>query len=373
MPGIGYGCVLNRTPALEESNTKPSPAAWLLRVSEVFNESQAGILGELDARIIRKLGREFILAHIGDSGKLHGSPAAKFIRWNLPVHHSWPCCPKETPGFIEKAAQALFRKFGDANPQTVVMGALDPGASNRYYRTLASNLRGRTLQLFPKEIGEIHDAENQRGDLPTLFCLVGREGLFCGLQSPADSKGFYPGGTKFISQSGNAVISRAGAKVVEALHYLQLRQAPPETGSHWLELGACPGGMTSELLARGYRVTAVDRAPLDKRLDHSPGLRSVVADAASFSPEKNAVYDAILSDMNGGALESIATVCRLSRHLREGGLVIFTLKTTGAVGLEEINALEDAVVERASASGLRLLDHRHLSYNRHEFTLFFIR
>lgn len=345
----------------------------MLRISEVFSEFEGGILRGLDARLVKKLGREFFLVHLDGSEKLQSSPYAKFVRWNLPVHHSWPCCPKETPGFIEKAAQALFRKFGGSAPQTVVAGALDPGASNRYYRTLASNLRGRTLQLFPENAGEIHDAEHQSADLPTLFCLVGKEGLFCGLQSPAASKGFYPGGTKFISQSGSDVISRAGAKVVEALHHLQLRQAPPEKGSHWLELGASPGGMTSELLARGYQVTAVDRAPLDKRLDRAAGLRPVLADAASFLPERGASYDAILSDMNGDALESISTVARLARHLRENGLVVFTLKTPGAGSLEEINALESAVVDRAAASGLVLFDRRHLSYNRQEFTLFFKR
>lgn len=358
---------------LEASVIKPSPAAWLLRIPEVFSESQGEILRELDARLAKKLGREFLLVHLKDTGKLHNSPYAKFVRWNIPVHHSWPCCPKETPGFIEKAAQALFRKFGEANPQTVVVGALDPSASNRYYRTLASNLRGRTLQLFPQEAGRIHDAESQRADLPTLFCLVGKEGLFCGLQSPAASKGFYPGGTKFISQSGNDVISRAGAKVVEALHYLQLRQPPPENGGHWLELGASPGGMTSELLARGYQVTAVDRAPLDKRLDRAPGLQPVIADAASFLPERDVSYDAILCDMNGGAVNSISIIVRLARYLRDGGLVVFTLKTPGAGSLGEINALEAAVVDRAAVAGLILFDQRHLSYNRQEFTLFFRR
>ena len=42
--------------------------------------------------------------------------------------------------------------------------------------------------------------------------------------------------------------------------------------------------MTAELLARGYRVTAVDRAPLDRRLENAPGLRMVLADAATFQP-----------------------------------------------------------------------------------------
>jgi hypothetical protein len=76
----------------------------------------------------------------------------------------------------------------------------------------------------------------------------------------------------------------------------------------------------------------VDRAPLDKRLENAPGLRAVLADAATFLPEKGVIYDAILSDMNGDAGESITRVIRFARYLRENGLVIFTLKMPGVVG-----------------------------------------
>jgi precorrin-6B methylase 2 len=358
---------------LEEPLKSPSPASWLIRISEVFDESEADILRGLGAECLKRLGRGFRLIRLEDPEKLHHSEAAKFVRWNLPVHHSWPCCPQDTPGFIEKAAQALCRKFGAKEPQTIIVGSLDPGASSRYYRTLASNLRGRALQLFSAPVGAIRDAEAQDRQKPTLFCLVGKEGLFCGLQSPQASNGYYPGGTKFISQNAPGAISRAGAKIAEALHHLRLNRTPPAAGSHWLELGASPGGMTAELLARGYRVTAVDRAPLDKRLENETGLRAVLADAATFLPEKNVAYDAILSDMNGGAGESISKVIRLARFLRENGLVIFTLKMPGVATFAEANELETAVVNQAASAGLRIFDRRHLTYNRHEFTLYFER
>lgn len=330
------------------------------------------ILAALSAEKLKKLGREFLLIRASDPALIHHSETAKFLRWNLPVHHMWPCCPKETPGFIEKAAQALWKKFAALNPQTILIGALDPDASNRYYRTLASNLRGRTLQLFPSQAGAIRDAESQDSNSPTLFCLVGEEGLFCGLQSPRDSNGFHPGGTKFIRQTAPDMISRAGAKIAEALHHLALYRNVPPAGNHWLELGASPGGMTSELLKRAYRVTAVDRAPLDARLQKSNNLQAVLMDAASFHPA-GTMYDAILSDMNGDALESIAQVARLSRNLRPGELVVFTLKTPGVTAFGEINRLATSVLETAAAAGLRRITITHLTYNRHEFTVFFER
>jgi len=348
-----------------------APAVVLIRISEVFADFTGEIIRGLGGKSSKKLGSEYFLIRTDDPQAMRESDAAKFVRWNLPVHHSWPCNPEEMDGFVEKAAQALFRKFGALRPQAVFIGQLDPGVSNRYYKSLASNLRGRTLQLFPPEVAAFKEIEAQKGDVPTLFCLVGKEGLFCGMQSPKASNGFYPGGTKYISQGSPDTISRAGAKIAEALHYLLLHRPAPAKGAHWLELGASPGGMTSELLGRGYEVTALDRAPLDQRLDHERGLRFILADVATYEPKSGPKFDAILSDMNGAAVEAIRHVGRLSRHLAPGGLVIFTLKTPGAVTFLEINGLYAEVVGAADEAGLDLFARTHLTYNRLEFTLFF--
>ena len=274
-------------------------------------------------------------------------------------------------GFVEKAAQGIFHKFGERDPQAIFIGQIDPSAGNPYYRTLASNLRGRTLQLFPAQIAAFKDVEAQDSGKLTLYCMVGKEGVFCGMQSPKESNGYYPGGTKYISQGSADTISRAGAKIAEALHYLLMHRAAPRKGSNWLELGASPGGITSELLRRGYKVTAIDRAPLDKRLDHQQGLFFAMLDVAAFKPNAQMLYDAIVCDMNGDARESIRHVGRLSKNLRTGGIVIFTLKTPGATTLEEMNELFQFAEATATRAGLKLFAKTHLTYNRHELTLFF--
>lgn len=346
-----------------------SPALWLVRLPQVFTSLEVEILRELDAECVRKTGRDFLLIRIADPSRIHDAVAAKFLRWNLPVHHMWPCRPRETEGFIEKAAQAAWRKFGAARPQTLLAGPLDPGSPGRYFKTLASNLRGRALQLFPPECSAIRDAEQQDAGRDTLFLLVGEEGLYCGLGSPLACNGYHPGGTRHIRQTSPSAISRAGAKIAEALHHPALHHAMPEAGAHWLELGASPGGMTAELLARDYRVTAVDRAPLDKRLARAHGLQEVCRDVANFMPDASARYEAILCDMNGDARNSIAHVIRLAGRLSEGGIVIFTLKLTDAGTYQAINERVDEVVKSAAAAGLCQLAVTHLTYNRHEFTL----
>jgi 23S rRNA (cytidine2498-2'-O)-methyltransferase len=343
----------------------------LIRIPPVFAGFTTEILRSLGVAAGKPLGADYRLVKLAEPRMLHDSEAAKFVQWNLPVDHAWPCSPTKIGGFVEKAAGALAAKFADSGAQAVLVGALDAGSPNRYFRTLASNLRGRMLQLFPAEVAGC-SAEDQDPQRPTLFCLVGKEGVYGGLQSPRASGGFHPGGTKFIRQGGSDTISRAGAKIAEALHVLALHRAVPPAGSRWLELGASPGGMTSELLRRGYLVTAVDRAPLDGRLDGSPGLVFVRDDVARFTPPRDSIAG-ILCDLNGPARVSIGHVARMAGRLAEGGLVVFTLKAAGASTYEEINVLFAETVALADAAGLRLLGAQHLTYNRKEFTLYFCR
>jgi len=351
----------------------PTPASWLVRVSGVFDDQVKDVLQSLGADSSKRLGSEYHWIQTQHPERLHSAGASLYVRWNLPVHHSWPCNPQKMEGFIEKAAQTLWKKFGPYQPQAILMGPLDSNPSNHYYKGMASNLRGRTLQLFPPLPVPSGEVESQDPAAPTLFCLVGKEGLYSGLQSPRACNGLYPGGTKYISQSSGSTISRAGAKVAEALHYLLMYRPVLAEGSHWLELGASPGGMTSELLTRGYHVTAVDRALMDRRLDREPRLHFVLDDVAQFRPKEGVTYDAMLCDMNGEATDSIQQVIRLSRNLKSGGLVIFTLKLPSAEEVGSVTAHCQTVIRMAAAAGLPLVAKTHLSYNRQEFTLFFER
>jgi len=351
-------------------NSEPDAAhRWLVRIPEVFHGFLTEILAACGTEDSVRLGTEYFLLPACEWSRIGNSEAARYIRWRLPLHHTWPCNPRKMNGFVEKAAQALARKFAAAHPQTLLIGPLDAASPDRYYKTLSSNLRGRALQLFPP-LAAANEVESQAPDKPTLFCLIGSEGLFCGLLDPRSANGFYPGGTKFIRQEKDS-ISRAGAKLAEAVHYLRLHTTPPAAGSHWLELGASPGGMTTELLRHGYLVTAIDRAALDSRLKGAPGLRFLLADVADFSPPAGIRFDALISDMNGDALTAISHVSRLAPHLKPGAVIVFTLKTPGVSGFEETNMLHRRVLAHAESAGLKLLASTHLAYNRHEFTVFF--
>ncbi|WP_052573493.1 SAM-dependent methyltransferase [Haloferula sp. BvORR071] len=345
--------------------------SWLLRIPEVFAPQADEILAGLGAVPQKKLGADYHLVRLEEPERLKDSEWAKFISWRLPVHHAWPCNPQKMEGFVEKAAQGIFKKFGQHAPQTLLAGPLQTAAgAHPFYKHLATNLRGRTLQLFPP-LPAAAEVESQDPELPTLFCLVGKEGLFCGLVSPREANGFYPGGTKFISQSSG--ISRAGAKIAEALHYLKLHREIPAEGARWLELGASPGGMSSELLARGYRVTAVDKADLDPKLKGAAGLEFIRMDVDAFRLAENTRFEALLSDMNGDPRGALRQVVRLSNNLVSGGLIVFTIKSAGAETPREMIELSRAALAYARASGLEPIAETHLTYNRQEFTMFFER
>ena len=127
------------------------------------------------------------------------------------------------------------------------------------------------------------------------------------------------------------------------------------------------------MLTRGYRVTAVDRAELDPRLNRAPGLTFVRAGVVDFRPQTGEMFDAMLCDLNGDARDSIRHVMRLSRNLERNGIVVFTLKMPGIDTVADAVGLGREVVSMAATVGLRLVGRTHGSYNRREFTLFFSR
>lgn len=342
---------------------------WLVRIPEVFAMEGAGLVRQWSPGGSTRLGTEFHLLKWCSPDSMIGPEALLFVSWRIPVHHSWPCRPRTMPGFVEKAAQALARRFGPHHPQGVLVGLLQTGTPNTYYKKLASNVRGRALQVFaiPRASGN----QSLDPDRPVVFCLLGPEGLYAGLSTPRQANGFRPGGQRSLARSEPEAISRAGAKIEEALEFLRLHRAPPPAGAHWLELGASPGGMTAALLASGYRVTAVDRAPLNRRLAEARGLTFLQVDAPDFRAPPGLLFDALLCDLNGEPSAAMAAVCAQRPSLRSGSPVVFTLKLAGVESVPGTVAARDRTVAMAREAGLAFVTQTHLPSNRREFSLFF--
>jgi 23S rRNA (cytidine2498-2'-O)-methyltransferase len=345
---------------------------WLVRTPEVFAEIRMEVFAAMGAAVRKEFG-DYRLVELPDGVSPRDGAGAMFVSWCLPVQHAWPCDPRKMDGFVEKAATGLQRKFAAQNPAALWVGAMEAGPADGWFKRLASNVRGRALQLLPGAAVPLAEAGGQDPAVPALFCLVGKFGLYAGMVSPGVSNGFYPGGVRFLPKSSDKTISRAGAKVAEALHHGRLFGEPPGEGAHWLELGASPGGMTAELLGRGARVTAIDRAALDERLQGARGLTFVRRDVAGFQPAEGVRYDALLCDMNDDPEQAFAQVMRLSEYLHAGAWLVFTLKTTGSEGFSDLVELHARVATKARQAGLVHLGTSHLSGNRREFTMWFVR
>ena len=110
--------------------------------------------------------------------------------------------------------------------------------------------------------------------------------------------------------------------------YARLPPAELDTIGPWLEgesvleLGCGTGRMTRPLLARGYRVTAVDNSP--EMLAHVPAEASAVCadieDLALQATFDNVILASCLVNVWPVRAALLATCCR---HLRRGGRLLF--------------------------------------------------
>jgi 23S rRNA (cytidine2498-2'-O)-methyltransferase len=346
-----------------------APMQRLIRISEVFAPFHEEILARCGIHAAKRLGREYWLFPCDEGWNASTYPESLWLRWNMTVDHAWPCVPEKTENFLEKSALALIRKFATKPLQQIMVSPLLSGSPHPLYKKMSSQLQQRLRTEFPLSChGQEPEQQDPQG--MSMFALLGKEGLFASASAPRDCGGFFAGGSKHISHRAAHSISRAGAKVAEALHFLQLYRQPLPESCHWLELGASPGGMTAELLERGYQVTAVDRAPMDTRVASHPRLQCYAQDARNFQPPRGDVYDALLCDMNGSAEESLDVVLAQVPFLRSGAVVVFTMKTHRAATMQDIVSLHQRVIEQAKKGGLSFLAQTHLTYNRNEFTLF---
>lgn len=114
------------------------------------------------------------------------------------------------------------------------------------------------------------------------------------LASPRCSSPF-PNGEPVFAEDKENPPSRAYLKLWEA--FLQIGRWPAP-GERCLELGASPGGWTWVLGNLGAEVTAVDRAPLDPRMDRYPNVHFRQGNAFGVKPGEEAEpLDWLFSDL----------------------------------------------------------------------------
>ncbi|MDR3159999.1 MAG: hypothetical protein LBU28_00115 [Spirochaetaceae bacterium] len=164
----------------------------------------------------------------------------------------------------------------------------------------------------------------------------------------------FPGGVIRFEEDRRGPPSRAYLKLQEALVRCRKWPAP---GDRCLDAGASPGGWTWVLARLGAQVTAVDRAPPDRRILALEAVRYLRHDAFTLPCEDLGPQDWVFSDV----------VCYPPRLLEwiekwlASGLCenfVCTVKFQGCA--------DDAVIRRfAALPAGRLV---HLYHNKHELT-----
>ncbi len=168
----------------------------------------------------------------------------------------------------------------------------------------------------------------------------------------------FPNGEVRFEEFKSGPPNRAYLKLWEALTLLGRH---PRQGERCLDAGASPGGWTWAVSRLGATVVAIDRAPLDPRVEQMPGVEYRQGSAFSLRPGAES-FDWILSDV----------VCypeRLWNWVKawlETGAVRHFVCTLKFQGDQHYGAIEHF----ESVKGSRLV---HLHANKHELTWIFSR
>ena len=284
-------------------------------------------------------------------GKEKSLSKSVFPRYILPVEYMWPF-GKELPS-LEKTLVGIVQKLSHKPIRSISVTSHDVGA-----KSFATGLKGRLVQEFQldeKSFNHIH-------------IFVGKGCLYGGIVDHRDSLHTLPGGMRYAAKShkGKKLPSRASGKIIDSLDALALFGQRPKKEALWLELGASPGGITAELLGRGFHVMAVDRAPLESFVERHPNCVALQEDANYLNLKYS--FDVLSSDMNGDNRLAGDICIKNTKYLKRGGIGVFTLKIEF---LEDFFTDYQLFLEKLKDKGLKHIGSRHLFHNRQEITVFF--
>lgn len=202
-----------------------------------------------------------------------------------------------------------------------------------------------------------------------LFWKNGTQG-WLGYSEPANSNPL-ANGIMRLKQPG-AAPSRSTLKLDEAFSVLlndQERQQYLQPGMHAVDLGACPGGWTYQLVRRSMFVAAIDNGPMQEELMATGQVTHYREDGFKYEPEKKNI-SWLVCDM----VEKPSRVSALMlKWLAQGWCryAMFNLKLPMKKRFEEVQRDLDFLREELSAinpnSEVRA---KQLYHDREEITVF---
>lgn len=233
---------------------------------------------------------------------------------------------------------------------------------------------GKQLSSFCKKFATPLNRELQKAALIDqhsvwrmhLFFLDSSH-VYIGL-SQINNSSPYPMGILRLRMPGSAP-SRSTLKLEEAIKTM-LSEAEQArylaNGMTAVDLGACPGGWTWQLVKRDIRVNAVDNGPMDSQLMATGMVNEIKADGFKYRPDR--AVDWLVCDMVERPMHITRLICR---WLIEGDCkyALFNLKLPMKKRYDMVmeckQFIQDALDEQQLRYRLRI---KHLYHDREEVT-----
>lgn len=203
----------------------------------------------------------------------------------------------------------------------------------------------------------------------THLCFLDNQSAYIGYDIPGNRSELYMGiaRLRFPSEAP----SRSTLKLDEAF---QVFLTPEEqetrltSGMRAVDLGACPGGWTYQLVRRGMFVSCVDNGAMEESLMESGQITHFMEDGFKFEPERKNI-DWLVCDM----IEKPKRVAKLmAKWLIEGWCkeTIFNLKLPMKKRYQEASQDLKLITDLLEEAGLEYqLQAKHLYHDREEITV----
>ncbi|WP_088330804.1 23S rRNA (cytidine(2498)-2'-O)-methyltransferase RlmM [Lacimicrobium sp. SS2-24] len=216
----------------------------------------------------------------------------------------------------------------------------------------------KAAKLSPKE----------RSDKPVLFMFfTTSQQAFLGVASPQQISP-YPLGILRLKAPSQAP-SRSSLKLDEAIQVFLNKKAQEtrlQGGMQAVDLGACPGGWTYQLVRRGLFVQAVDNGAMAQSLMETGQVRYFAEDGFKFEPKKKNIHW-LVCDM----VEQPQRVARLMASWVLKGWcqeAIFNLKLPMKRRYESWLQAQQEIAEQLHTVSYQL-QAKHLYHDREEITV----
>lgn len=136
-----------------------------------------------------------------------------------------------------------------------------------------------------------------------------------------------------------------------------------------VDLGACPGGWTYQLVRRGLFVYAVDHGKMAASLHETGRIEHCPEDGFKFQPPKRKKIDWLVCDMVEQPLRIAKLICKwlLNGWCRE---TIFNLKLPMKKRYQEVQLCLQFIAEQLDKQGFAFeMQAKHLYHDREEITV----